>query len=592
MHLPLVQKQLVRKGKSKGRLFPVLFFLLLFAVTGVAAQEPVFIARASATKVAEHTVFEVRFELQNGRGTDFRPPSFRDFKVVGGPSTGSSTMIVNGVMSQSQSWSYSLLATKTGKFSIDPAVIVAGRKKLNTRPLQIEVMAAKDLATKGAASSSGEQVILKAELDADQYYPGQQIILTYRLLFRENVQTVSTIKEDDYGDFFIQHFSDFSREPTFETVNGLQFTSRIVKSLALFAHQSGTYTIEPMVMSVGINAPFPGNQGFFTMRRIQDVQVATEPMKITILPLPANAPTSFSGAVGQYAMTSKPGQTNITTDQAFSIQLEITGNGDARRWEVPTPIANGPFEIYEPKILEDKVFDAGNQVTHVRSVLYQMIPATPGDYEVYVPLTYFDPVQKQYVTINTDTISVHVTQGNGIAIDTLSEQPDTTALLELMPVRTVLVKDKFWVSAPHLALLAIALSGAMMGLMVSYKRKRDSQIPETEKVKRAASHKALSEYVRLEAGLSEMPASLFFSSATETFYMFLMERFMIPSADLDEANLRLYLSKASVPVDIVDRTVTFFNQCLTVRYGGIPGGYSREEMLKQCRELTDLLCLD
>jgi hypothetical protein len=583
------QKLPVRKGNFKTGINLILFFFLLTADLSLLAQDPVFVANVSATKVAQHSVFDVQFELQNATGSAFQAPGFQDFRVVGGPSIGSSTMIVNGEVSRSQSWSYSLLAAKAGKFIIGPATVVAGRKKFSTRPITIEVVAAKDLASQGSSSPSKEPVILKAELDARTYYPGQQIILTYRLLFRENVQTVSTLQEDDYGDFFIQHFSDFSREATIETVNGLQFTSRIVKSLALFAHQSGTYTIDPMVMSVGINAPFPGNQGFFTMRRIQDVQVATEPLQVTILPLPSDAPTTFSGAVGDYTMRIIPGSTDITTDQAFSFQLELTGNGDARRWEVPRPSASGSFETYEPKILEDKVFDAGNQVSHFRVVDYKMIPASPGEYKVYVPFTYFDPARKQYVTITSDTISLHVTQGTGLRADSLPQQGVQAKPVELMPVRSVWLQDKFWVSPLHLLLFGLILSGSAFGVFTMYKRKREDQIPEAEKVRKTAGQRAISQYNQLEKHMQEMTSGDFFARATEVYYTFLMDRFMIPSSELDEARLPLYLERSGVPGETAERTLHFFRQCLAVRYGGIPGGYSREEMLKECRDMIGLL---
>src|SRR6187549_2255085 len=338
-HLP--QKRRVRKGNSNftfhmtasldcveldrpsllGKLASGSIFFLLFlfsTATSLFSQSPVFTASVSSSKVEQHTVFEVMFELQNATSNDFLPPSFEDFKVVGGPSVGSSTMIVNGAVSQSQSWSYAVLATKQGTFTIGPASVVAGRKKLFSKPVTIAVGAPNKSNQQGSSTSSKDPVILKAELDASTYYPGQQIVLTYRLLFNENVQTVSTLVEDDYADFFVQNFGDFSREATFENVNGIQYTSRILKSMALFAHQSGTYTITPMRMSVGINAPFPGNQGFFNMRRIQDIDVGSEPVTVTILPLPDGAPVSYTGAVGQYQLSTVGGQTNITTDEALT----------------------------------------------------------------------------------------------------------------------------------------------------------------------------------------------------------------------------------------------------------------------------------
>ena len=565
-------------------------FLILFSTSStLLSQSPVFTARISSTKVAQHTVFQVQFELQNATSNDFLPPSFQDFKVVGGPSVGSSTMIVNGAVSQSQSWSYSVLATKQGTFTIGPATVVAGRKKLFSKPVSIVVVAPEKANQQGSTSSSKDPVILKAELDASAYYPGQQIVLTYRLLFRENVQTVSKLAEDDYADFFVQNFGDFSREATFETVNGVQYTSRILKSLALFAHQSGTYTIDPMRMSVGINAPFPGNQGFFNMRRIQDVDVASEPLQVTILPLPDGAPASYTGAVGQYQMETHPGTTNITTDDAFKFDLVITGDGDSRRWDPPTLVDNGTFEIYEPKITEDKVFENSNRVSNIRTIAYQLIPSAPGDFKVYVPFSYFDPVRKEYLTITSDTISVHVTQGQNKPRSISDVTADSTQVIQLMKVRTTWLQDRFWTSIPHLVLFGFILSGAVYAWWLDRKRKQDDKLSPVERLKAEAGSYARSQIDSLETSMNSLPSKSFFEKATEIYYKFLSDRFSIPASELDESRLPGYLEKAGVVDEAVQRATRFFAACLTVRYGGIPGGYSQAEMLSESREVIGLL---
>ncbi len=97
-------------------------------MSATLAQEPEFSNQCFCIKdCAAFSVFEVQFELLNANGLDFRPPSFESFKVVGGPSIGSSTMVINGAVSRSQSWSYSLLATKPGKLTIGSATVVAGQ---------------------------------------------------------------------------------------------------------------------------------------------------------------------------------------------------------------------------------------------------------------------------------------------------------------------------------------------------------------------------------------------------------------------------------------------------------------------------------
>ena len=578
----------IAKGK---RILPFFRWLIVFFLGNIplVAQEPIFTARTSGNKVTQHSVFEVQFELQNANSNDFTPPSFQDFRVVGGPSVGSSTMVVNGKVSQSQSWSYSLLATKQGTFTIGPASVLAGRKKLYSRPITIVVGAPDQVHKQGTASTSKDPVILKAELDAPSYYPGQQIVLTYRLLFNENVQTVSTLMEDDYADFFVQNFGDFSREATFETVNGIQYTSRILKSLALFAHQSGTYTIEPMQMSVGINAPFPGNQGFFNMRRIQDVQVASKPLTITILPLPDGAPASYSGGVGQYQMKTTAGQINISTDDAFTFQLEITGDGDSRRWDPPSVVTDGTFEIYDPKITQDKIFENNNRVTNIRTIEYQVIPSAPGDFKVYVPFSFFDPIRKEYLTICSDTMMVHVTQGQNKQRTEQDQLAVNNEIPQLMTIRTAWLKDRFWVSFPHLFLFSLIVVGGGYNWWLDQKRKQEAKLSLPERLKAEAGKVARIQYDALEVSIESMPAKSFFEKATEVYYKFLSDKFSIPPSELDESRLPLYLEKAGVSDIAAQRAIRFFKSCLTVRYGGVPGGLTPPEMLQECREIIGLL---
>jgi hypothetical protein len=90
----------VRKKSFKLLLILLSSLFLLTGVEYVHAQTPEFIAQVSSDKVVENTVFNIQFELRNAAGGDFQPPTFENFKVVGGPSTSSSTMIINGQVSR------------------------------------------------------------------------------------------------------------------------------------------------------------------------------------------------------------------------------------------------------------------------------------------------------------------------------------------------------------------------------------------------------------------------------------------------------------------------------------------------------------
>ena len=78
----------------------LLFFLFSFSCLFLAAQQPNFKAQSDALKIVEGSYVDVKFILSNSEGSGLKPPSFKDFEVVGGPNRSNSMTIVNGVVKQ------------------------------------------------------------------------------------------------------------------------------------------------------------------------------------------------------------------------------------------------------------------------------------------------------------------------------------------------------------------------------------------------------------------------------------------------------------------------------------------------------------
>ena len=533
--------------------------------------------------MVQNGIFDIQFVLYNAQGSSFQPPSFSDFKIVGGPSRGQSTTIINGAMTSSETYSYSLLATKKGKFTIGAASIIAGSKKLTTNPVTIEVGQGREITKQGNTSQATTDVLLIAETEKKDYYPGEQIILNYRILFTQNIQSLDILAEDDYADFFVQNFSEFSKQPAIDKINGKEYTSRIIKSIALYPHQSGTYVIDPLVMSVGINAPFSGIQGFFTMRRMQDIRIASDSLKINVLPLPPGEPATFHGAVGQYTMKTYPGTQDITTDDALTFQVELRGNGDAKRWDPPTVVADSIFESYDPKITEDQQLESGGIIENRRTIDYQLIPKTAGTYRAWVPFTYFDPDTKQYVTLTSDTLHVRVAQGTNKGRRSIAINENEITQFEIDPVRRSMLNDRFWISWPHWLLFSLVITGSCWGFVHASKSRKEERISQKEKARNVAAAHAVSQLDELLKTSSSLDTKTYYERVTEVFYRFLCHRLMIPSSDLDEVKLPGHLKFSQVDDDACSRVMKLYRACLPVRYGGAPAGFSREEFVEECK---------
>jgi len=174
-----------------------LFFFLTICTISIAQIS--FVANTDAKQVIENGYFQITFTLNNAKGNNFKAPSFKNFKVLNGPNRSMSTTIINGNASQKISYSYSLQPNKVGKFTIAPATIVANGKRMKSNAVKVEVIKA-SAANKNAAAE--QQLFVKAEIDTNLVYLGQQLVVDYKLYTTVNIENHDIAFEPEYQGFF------------------------------------------------------------------------------------------------------------------------------------------------------------------------------------------------------------------------------------------------------------------------------------------------------------------------------------------------------------------------------------------------------
>ena len=106
------------------------------------ADDVVFKAQAPKQVVVGRP-FQITYSV-NQRSRDLRAPEFTDFDVLSGPytSTSSSTSFVNGKRTSSfeQTYTYMLMAQKTGTFTIGPATVKVDGENVQSNGVRIEVL--------------------------------------------------------------------------------------------------------------------------------------------------------------------------------------------------------------------------------------------------------------------------------------------------------------------------------------------------------------------------------------------------------------------------------------------------------------------
>ena len=308
-----------------------IFFLLL---AGILFHCNIFAQSLSASidrnPVGAGEQFQVTFTL-NASGSNFQGPSFSEFNVLAGPSTSTSMNIINGSVSQSQSYTYFLQAKNEGTFKIGSAYVACNGKKLESPPFTITVTKGNPKQQSQQQGQQGQQqsndangglssndVFLRASVDKTTVFRGEGIVVTYKLYTKVQLVNYAISKAPSLNGFWSQDIQMPSQlNLKSETLNGVQYGVGEIKKVVLFPQQSGTLTLDPMegeciarikAKSQRSNNPFDMlNDPFFNDpffgRGVRDVKVAvkSESVKINVKELPDNAPASFTGSVGKFS---------------------------------------------------------------------------------------------------------------------------------------------------------------------------------------------------------------------------------------------------------------------------------------------------
>ncbi|MBL7929127.1 MAG: protein BatD [Bacteroidia bacterium] len=426
-HFTLVLK----KGASAG--------ILMLLTTCYQANSQSLSASVSRNPVAVGEQFQLTFTL-NATGSNFEGPSLSDFFVLSGPNQSSSVQIINGSISQSQSFTYYLQAKTEGQFKIGSASIISNGKKLESPPFTLTV-------TKGQPQQStqqgqpqrqesdgvtGNDVFIRAIVDKTNVYRGEGISITYRLYTRVQLVNYAITKAATLNGFYTQDVPlpaqlDISRV---ETINGVQYNYGDIRKIIAFPQQSGSLTIDPMegecIARVRVqrkrnpNDPFDVfNDPFFNDpffgRGVRDVKIAltSTPIKITVKDLPAGAPASFKGMVGKFSFEAKLDKDVTNTNEAVALRIKLNGKGNIKLFDAPPLDIPPGIESYEPK-QNDNINVNANGVSGSRLYEYLLIPRNEGQYEIpAVELSYFDLEKKAYQTFTSPAFKLKVNKGTG-----------------------------------------------------------------------------------------------------------------------------------------------------------------------------------
>ncbi|HLP18299.1 MAG TPA: BatD family protein [Bacteroidota bacterium] len=567
----------------------------LVAVAAAALGQS-FTASVDRNPAATNEPFSLDFTMNGGGaggGKNLKLPDLSKFMILSGPNQSTSMQIINGNVSSSVTYSYVLQAREPGKFTIGSATIEAGGKTLTSSPIELTVVKGSGASRQSAQQQQGgesdvkigDNIFVRAIVDRSKVMQGEQITVSYKIYTRVNIINYAINKLPTMTGFWGEDLTTPQQiQLTNETINGKQYRVGLLKKTALFPTQSGTLEINPLEITCQVqvqsrrrsgdifddffNDPFMGNA------RTQNVNIKTEPTKITVLPLPkTDVPSSFKGAVGHFSLSSNVAKHAVKTNEPLSLKATISGTGNIKILEAPELQLPADFEKYDPKVSES-IDRSGGAISGSKTFEWLIVPRYPGAKKIpSLEFSYFDPAKGKYVTARTDEISLEVEKGS-------AEAPSAASGLSKEDVKILNEDIRFikpssgnfhrrgdtGIAATEAAAFVMLPLAAFIGLVV-YRRKsiRESADVITFRSRRAMKIAAK----RLKAAhvlLSGSDPDAFYTEISRALWTYVADKLGIDRSELSIDNVTDTLEGRKLNPELIGRIKECLESCEFARF--------------------------
>ena len=117
----------------------IIICALCLCIGNISAQESGIVTEISSDTIYIGNTFQVRYSVKNLE-VKFEGPEFEELKVVSGPNISTSMQFINGKMTSSHSYSYTLYPEDIGTYFIEPAYFNAADTVYESPPISILVL--------------------------------------------------------------------------------------------------------------------------------------------------------------------------------------------------------------------------------------------------------------------------------------------------------------------------------------------------------------------------------------------------------------------------------------------------------------------
>ncbi len=432
--------------------------------------------------------------------------------------------------------------------------------------------------------SSDSDLILRATVDKQELYVGEQATLSLYIFSRvdlSSVDQVSMPKLDGFWSEDVESPNQLAGEQ--KIINGVPYRAYLLKRRALFPVKAGKVTIDSAEADITTGFLFAGHR----------VHRKSNEIALKVKPLPPGAPPGISNSqVGEWRLTTEVSQTQVELGAPVTVRVVLQGRGNLKG-TTPPPLTGPPaLKIYDPTTTDRPAVNRG-KISGQRTQEYLVMAQQTGTFTLPgLAFPFFNPETQKYEVSRTDPITLVVTPGAG---GTTALSRNGPAVAGEGPAKNVLTagglrslrhaaafqpkaepawRRPFFLPA-LLSPVGLWLTLSIVGLVRSRLSQEDDASRKSKQAREARRRLAAAEKLKAKG-----KADAFFGEVEKALLQFLEAKLGIPVGGLRREDLTAQLTQAGVAEEQRARLIAVLDDCDVGRFApGAAGPEARDRVL-------------
>lgn len=344
-----------------------------------------------------------------------------DGMTVSSSGKSSNVSIINGDISRSVIYKFSISFSKPGKFKIPSITLNVDDKDFKTQEIEVNVSAVTAYDQDKIAEEK-PFFFIKREVSTQTPYVGQPVTETIKIYRRIDWNGASRFNQDnsDFKYYEIKGTKD-SREQIAGTLYGVTTLERVFVPLKEGAKELGTFGVEvqyqdPNSTRRNSRDPF----GFFRGGNLTSKRIMAPQQTIGVNGLPLKGrPSEFSNFAGDIKLSTNLSENTLKTGDTATLTITAEGSGWISSLDLKAPkLDENNFKVY-PDRPETNENIGSNGITGSKSIKFAIVPVNVGEFDLgEYSFSFFNTKTKKYETQKVSLGKVSVSKGESTALTT------------------------------------------------------------------------------------------------------------------------------------------------------------------------------